>query len=127
MMKGKAITKRKKPKFYAKEWHKIIRKGSQQKSKRKWSGAKGRHNKIRLGRKGHSLRPKIGWSSARVQVANVRGIPYTLVHNLSELQMLDKGVAVMLSSSLGAKKRKIIIEEAKKMQITLLNVKGGKA
>lgn len=121
-MEGKSIKfERKKPKFYAKEWHKLIRLGSQKKSKRKWAGAKGRHNKIRLGKKGHSLRPKIGWSSGNASVRNIRGINFVLINNLDELKKLDSGTNIVISSSIGARKRILIIEETKKMKINILN------
>jgi ribosomal protein L32E len=65
MREGDIMVERKKPKFLRNDWHKKIKLGSKIKKKRKWKAAYGRHNKIRLGRKGHPGRPKIGWGLIR--------------------------------------------------------------
>ena len=104
---------RKKPKFLRSGWYKKIKLGSATKKVRKWRAAKGRHNKIRLNRKGHSRRPKIGWGSARVDEV-VR------VMNIKELANVDKKVGIVIGS-VGMKKRKEIIAKANEMKIKVLN------
>ena len=48
MEDNKKSMNRKKPKFFRRDWHKKIKLGSTVKKNRKWRGAKGRQNKIRL-------------------------------------------------------------------------------
>ena len=110
------MVERKKPKFLRKDWHKKIRLGSSSKKVRKWRAAKGRHNKIRLGRKGHSRRPKIGWSLG----SRREGVGGRLVMNVKELGGVDKKIGVVIGS-VGARKRKEIIAKANEMGIKVLN------
>jgi ribosomal protein L32E len=105
---------RKKPKFLRKDWHKKIRLGRTVKKVRKWRAAKGRHNKIRLNRKGHSRRPKIGWGTSREEVEAMR------IMNVGELVKADKKVGVVIGA-VGMKKRKEIVAKANEMKIKVLN------
>jgi ribosomal protein L32E len=121
MAEEKAKTaKRKVPTFLRNDWHKKIKLGRGIKKKQKWRGAKGRQNKIRLGMAGHPGRPKIGFS----QPASIRGKidnqDFTMVENLKQLESLKKGDAIIVSK-IGAKKRALVLEEAKKKGITILN------
>ena len=108
--------KPKKPKFRRKDWHKKIKLGSQNKSKVKWRAAKGRHNKIRLGRKGHSSRPKIGWSIGKK--SNGSKIP--LIQNVKQLENLKSGDSILIAS-IGKKKRQEIIKIANEKKLTITN------
>ena len=56
---------RNKPTFLRNDWHKKIKLGKGLKKKQKWRAAKGRHNKIRLHRKGHPSSPRIGWGNKK--------------------------------------------------------------
>ncbi len=113
----KTATKRKKPKFLRTDWHKKIRLGRGVKKNQKWHGAKGRQNKLRLNRKGHSRRPKIGWGSARggrEQVSDFR------VMNVGDLASVKKGSGIIIGA-VGMKKRKEIIAKANEMGVKILN------
>jgi len=121
MAEEKAKTaKRKVPKFLRNDWHKKIKLGRTVKKKRKWAGAKGRQNKIRLGRRGHGPRPKIGYSQPTSIRGMVQGNTFTRVENMKQLEALKKGDSIILAS-IGAKKKAIIVEEAKKKGIIILN------
>ena len=108
---------RKKPKFLRRDWHKKIKLGSGVKKVRKWRAAKGRHNKIRLGRKGYPRRPKIGWRAARDDRKQMTG---NKVMNVKELAGADKKVGIIIGV-VGDKKRKEIIAKANEMKIKVLN------
>jgi len=104
-----------KPKFLRRGWHKLIRLGSTVKSKRKWRGAKGRHNKIRLERRGQQARPKIGWKNMRSEkVQTVR------VENIRELEKVQKGSGVIIGR-VGGKKKKELTDKANEMGLKILN------
>ena len=119
MVEEKSVVGRKKPKFLRSGWYKHIKLGGSVKKLRKWRAAKGRHNKIRLNRKGHSRRPKIGWGAPkenRKLIIENR----TRVMNVKALLKVDKKVGVVIGA-VGAKKRKEIIAKANEMGIKILN------
>ena len=98
------------------DWHKKIRLGRGLKKKQKWHGAKGRHNKLRLNRKGHSRRPKIGWSlgGKRKEVGG------RYVCNLKDFANVKKSEGIVIGV-VGLKKRKEIVAKANEMGILILN------
>jgi large subunit ribosomal protein L32e len=108
------MLKRKKPEFARKDWHKKIKLGKGVKKNKKWRAVKGRHNKIRLSRRGHSVRPKIGWSSGEKRENII------LINNLEELGRVAKGKRIIIGK-VGLKKRKEILSKAKEMKIEVLN------
>ena len=113
----KETIKRSKPKFLRSGCHKKIKLGSSVKSVRKWRMPKGRQNKIRLNRKGHPQRPKIGWGAERGvkgQDSDVR------VMNINELADIKKGSGIIIGK-VGAKKRKEIVKLANEKGIKILN------
>ncbi len=113
-------TKKKIPEFKRKDWHKKIKLGSTVKKNRKWRHAYGRHNKIRLGIKGHGPRPKIGYSESKELRGKVEGIEAVRVENVMELARLEKNQGVIIGS-VGAKKKKEIIAKANEMNLKILN------
>jgi large subunit ribosomal protein L32e len=117
---AKKATKRKVPRFLRKDWHKKIKLGRGLKKKQKWRGAKGRQNKIRLGRRGQGPRPKIGYSQPSAIRGKVCGQDFTKIENTKQLESLKKGDAIIVAS-VGARKKKLILEEASKKGITILN------
>jgi len=116
----KETNTRKKPKFYRRDWHKKIKLGSTVKKNRKWRGAKGRQNKIRLGRKGQAQRPKIGWSNDISKKGLVNGIEAVRIENLKDMENLPKGVGIIIGR-IGKKKREEIIKKAGEKKIIILN------
>ncbi|MBT3643080.1 hypothetical protein HN604_02950 [archaeon] len=112
--------KRNKPKFLRNDWHKKIRLGRTVKKNRKWKGAKGRHNKLRLNRKGHSRRPKVGWSSDAAIRGQVAGMNIVRVENIKELMNVEKGMGVLIGS-VGKKKRAELIAKANEMKFEIIN------
>ena len=117
MVDNDKVIKRSKPKFLRSGCHKKIKLGSSVKSVRKWRMPKGRQNKIRLNRKGHPQRPKIGWGAergVRSQDLDVR------IMNVNELADIKKGSGIVIGM-VGAKKRKEIIAKANEMGIKILN------
>ncbi|MEA3248479.1 MAG: eL32 family ribosomal protein [Nanoarchaeota archaeon] len=120
MVELKKTQKRNKPKFLRNDWHKKIKLGSTVKKNRKWRGAKGRQNKLRLNRKGHSQRPKIGWGTEIKTKGFVSGIEAVRVENLKALKSLKKGVGIIIGS-VGKKKKEVIIAKANEMKISVLN------
>lgn len=114
------IEKRKKPLFLRKDWHKRIKLGSTVKKNRKWRAAKGRHNKIRLGERGHSTRPKIGWGNTNELKGKVKGLEVVRIENISQLETVKKEQGILIGR-VGKKKREEILSKAKEKNIVVLN------
>ena len=116
----KTTTKRKKPKFLRVESHKKIKLGKGVKKNQKWHSAIGRHNKLRLGRKGRIQTPKVGWGASGSTKGFVAGIEAVRVENLKELANVKKGSGIIVGK-VGARKKLSILEKAKEMGIKVLN------
>jgi ribosomal protein L32E len=105
---------RKKPKFRRQDSHKMIKLGNQTtKKKQVWRRARGRHSKVRLGRRGHSRRPKIGWGAEKTTEDFVR------IETLKDLEGIK--IKKILIAGVGAKKKKEIIKKATEMKLEVLN------
>jgi large subunit ribosomal protein L32e len=97
-----------------KDSHKFHKLGMKIKAKRKWRKAKGRHNKIRKGKRGHSSRPKIGFGGEEYKK------PAT-IENIAQLATVNKNTETMIAGRVGGKKRAQILAKAKEMGITIIN------
>jgi len=111
---------RKKPSFLRKDWHKYIKLGKTVKKSLKWRAAKGRHNKIRLGVKGHQARPKVGWSADSRTKGFVGGVEAVRVENMKEMEAVKKGQGIIIGA-IGKRKKKELIAKAKEKKIIILN------
>lgn len=125
----KPTTARKKPKFLRTDWHKKIRLGRGVKKNLKWHGAKGRHNKLRLNRKGRMQRPKVGWGAENEVKGFVKGMEAVRVENVKEVETVHasqvpfsraKSVGIIIGK-VGKKKRLDMIKKANEMKIVILN------
>jgi ribosomal protein L32E len=119
MAEEKKTIARKKPKFLRVEWHKKIKLGKGVKKNQRWHGAKGRHNKLRLNRKGRAAKPRVGWGSSHEIKNKVSGVDVVRVENVKMLEGL-KGVGIMVGK-IGKKKRMEIIAKANEMKLKILN------
>lgn len=116
-------TKSKKPTFGRKDSNKKKRIESDV-----WRKARGCDNKQRLKRKGHKKTPKQGYRSPiEVRGLDASGLAPVLVSSLSQLSTITKEQGIILSSGLGGRKRKLILEEAGKKGIRVLNLDLAKA
>ena len=115
------MEKRKVPKFYRRDWYKVLRLGKKSKKKRIWRDSKGRHSKVRLKVKGKPKRPTVGYGEAKELHGLVDGIKPVLVINIEKLKEISKGEGVIVSGKLGKRKRNAILEEARKMNLKVLN------
>ena len=88
-----------------------------------WRKQKGIDNKVRLSRKGWPRSPKIGYRSIRVaRGLHPTGLSEVLVYNVFDLDSLDKNInAARIAHTVGNRKRKLIIEEAERKGLVVLN------
>lgn len=89
----------------------------------RWRKPKGIDNKVRLSRKGWPRSPKIGYRSIRAaRGLHPTGLNEVLVYNVFDLNTMDKNInAVRIAHTVGARKRKLIIEEAERKGLRILN------
>ena len=83
----------------------------------KWRRPRGLHSKLRLNKAGHIKKPSPGFRNAR----NERISKITLIKNLKDL--INAKQHVLLSSSLGLRKRIEILKRIKDLKLDVLNVK----
>ncbi len=86
-----------------------------------WRKPRGIDNKQRVQKKGYGPLPRIGYRTPRAGRYNhPLGMKEVLVSSMRELAGL-KGVAVRFSAALGRRKKVLLVAEAKKMQLRILN------
>ena len=90
-----------------------------------WRKPRGMHSKIRLKKKGYRRMPNPGYRSpAEVRGFDRSGLVPVLLKNLGQLEGIDKDKqGIIISSSLGNKKRLEAMKLAKEKGIKILNIK----
>lgn len=117
-------TKRKKPRFLRVDTCRFLRLGKKRRKLQKWRRARGKSNKIRLGRAGYSLMPKVGFKTQKNLAHKVEGLIPKLVNNMRELEALGKHNAAILAR-VGARKKLEMIKKADELKIKILNLGRG--
>ena len=91
--------------------------------KLKWRKPTGRHSKLRQNQAGHWKMPSPGFKRPIVdRYKHPSGLYIEVVSNIGQLSNL-KGKGALISSTLGLKKKMLLLEKAKELKITILNVK----
>lgn len=90
--------------------------------KKKWRKPKGHHSKLREKRRGLHKMPSIGYKQAEKNREKT-----VLVHNPKELNDYKKGDEVTLSSTIGRKKKLLMLNQCLKKGIKVTNHKDIKA
>ncbi|MBU4086970.1 MAG: 50S ribosomal protein L32e [Nanoarchaeota archaeon] len=111
--------KSKKPKFIRQDSHKKKRLGS------KWRRPKGLQSKMRLNLRGRSRKISKGYRSPKkVRYMHKSGLMPCIVRTFSDLESIDaKKNCLIISSSLGNKKRIAILKKAKELGLNISNIK----
>ncbi len=110
--------KAKKPTFMRQDAHKKGR------LKNNWRKPKGSDSKMRVHRRGYRQSVKIGWGSPKAIKYMVDGLMPVLVDNISQLQGLDpKAQIIIIKSSVGLKKKLLILAEAGKKDLKVSGIK----
>ena len=123
--KGKGIVskmlkirkKKKKPGFKRQEGYRHV------KLKDTWRRPRGRHSKLRKGKRARGKKPGVGYMSPpQVRGLTKSGLKPVYVSNIKELSGIDpKTDVAVIRSSVGKRKRSELILEAEKKEIELLN------
>lgn len=111
--------KKKKPAFVNKDSHKIVRVPSH------WRQPRGRHSAVRQKHRGRPKLVSIGYGTPReIKHLHPSGLERVLVRNKKELGEVDpKTQGIILSQSLGNKKRIEVIEGAREKKLQIFNLK----
>ena len=118
LLKIKKEKKKRKPNFVQTDthWKKRI--------KAVWRRPRGLHNKMRLGKKDYPCTVKVGYRTPKqVRGLSSDGKSIVVISTLNELKALDKNTIAEIKSSVGNKKRIVIMQEAKTIGIKIKNVK----
>jgi large subunit ribosomal protein L32e len=116
LLKVKATLKRRTPKFLRQDSHKRSMKPG-------WRAPKGLHSKIGDNRRGYRKGLKAGYQSpAAVRGMNKHGLYPTLVETIAQLDTFDpKTHTLIVSGTLGGRKKLLVIEAAKTKGFTFTN------
>ena len=108
---------KKKPKFLRQTVHSVKR------LEKKWKRPRGSTSKLRRHMKAKGLRPLIGYRTPKSnRHMHPSGFKEILIFNENGLERIDpKKEAVKISSSVGKRKRGIIVKKAGELKIKVLN------
>ncbi len=107
----------KKPHFKRQEWHRYKKLGDN------WRKARGKTSKRRRYEARKPAMPTIGYGSPRVtRGLHPSGYQDILIYNIQELENLDPETqAGRISSKIGNRKKEIMLDRAKELNIKILN------
>lgn len=114
-----SVSTTRKPKFVAQG-----SRGKRKEVKQRWRRPKGLHSKLRLGKKGHPVKVTTGYRtplSTRGQ--NKVGLLAVVVQTVTEIAHIPEKHGIIISGSVGMKKKIEIISVAVEKNITILNIK----
>ena len=110
--------KNKKPDFVRQDAHKKKRLGKE------WRRPRGLHSKVRLNLKGRSKNVSVGYRSPKkVRNLHKSGLQEYIVKSVGDLEKLDaEKNGLIISSSLGKKKKIAILKKTKELGFNILNI-----
>ncbi len=121
LLEKRKETKRKKPLFIRKDIYKKARIG------KSWRKPRGLDNKQRLCKRGPAKKISNGYRAPKeIRGFHKSGLMPVIVSNISQLNSITKEQGVILSAKIGNKKRQMLIIEAKKKDLVLLNLDADK-
>lgn len=92
----------------------------------KWRRPRGIDSKQIEGKRGKGAMPSIGYGSPKQTLGrHPSGLNPLRVNNVKELSALTKGQGAVIAAQVGRRKRNLIIKEANKLKITILNPRKG--
>jgi large subunit ribosomal protein L32e len=115
----RARAKNKKPKFLRSESWRYSR------FSLSWRKQRGLDNKIRRKIKGWPPGPSTGYKGPKIaRGLHPSGYREVIVHNVQDLSAVDPATqAIRIAHTVGKRKRALIIDEAKKLELKILNIK----
>ena len=123
LLELKKQIKSKKPHFIRQDAHK------KKKLSKKWRRPKGLHSKIRLKLRGRAKYVSVGYRSPKkVRYLHKSGLQQHIVRSIADLEGLNaKKICLIISSSLGNRKKITILKKVKEHGFKILNIKDPEA
>src|SRR3989344_1681946 len=88
-----------------------------------WRAPKGMHSKLRRKRKGKGLLPSIGYAAPKkFRGLSREGLIQVTISKITQLENLTKKHGIILSRSLGIKKRLELLKKIKEMGLRVINI-----
>ncbi len=115
-------SKKKKPEFN------VLNYGFKKCVKKRWRKPRGTHNKKRMKFQWTGASPKVGYRNPEaVRGTRPDGKKEVLVRSLGDLEALKGAdVVVRIASAIGARKRKLVVDKAKELKLTVANMGASK-
>ena len=108
-------------KFLRRVWYRHSKLGKGRKNKQKWRNPTGRHNKMRLKRKGYQTVVSIGYKSPSKELGLIEGKNPVQVSNVKDLAKIKKN-EIGIVGNVGIRKKIEIAKEAKEKKIKIYNL-----
>jgi len=109
------------PTFLRRDADKYSKLGRRKNKKQVWRSPKGRHNKMRLKRKGYPATVNIGYKQDVEERGKIDNKKMILVNSLRELENLKEGTTIIVGK-MGAKKKLELVNKAKSKKIHIHNI-----
>jgi len=111
------VNPKKKPKFW-KQGARYLKR-----VKKRWRRPRGTHSKLKKQEKSKGSIPNVGYRAPKnLRGLHPSGFKEVFIQNLNDLGRIDtEKEAGRIASSIGQKKRKVILEKAKELNIKILN------
>lgn len=105
--------------FKTQDYHRFKRLGT------RWRKPSGRQSKLRVRKSGSGILVSIGYGTKKSERNKIRGMKYVIASSLKDVENAKE--AVIISSSVGARKAVLIADAAVKAGLKILNMKKAKA
>lgn len=109
------------PTFLRRNSDKYSKLGMRKKKKQVWRSPKGRHNKMRLKRKGYPATVNIGYKQDVEERGKIDNKKMILVNSLRELENVKEGATIIVGK-MGAKKKLELVNKAKSKKVHIHNI-----
>ncbi|MDD5177740.1 MAG: eL32 family ribosomal protein [Candidatus Nanoarchaeia archaeon] len=110
--------RRRKPKFLRQDANKLT------KLEKNWRKPKGMDSKMRRALKGYRRLAKVGFgSNKQIYGLNKQGLHEIIINNMNDIEKIGKDQIILLSSTLGLKKKIEILKKIKEKKMKISNLK----
>jgi large subunit ribosomal protein L32e len=117
LLKVRESMKRKKPRFIRQDFHK-------KRLRKRWVKPRGLHSKMKDNKRGHARKVRAGYGGPKeVRGTSKEGLQMILVHNIDQLQKVNKDIqGIIVSGKVGLKNRILLLKKAKEMGVKVINL-----
>jgi large subunit ribosomal protein L32e len=121
LLEVRKTIKDKKPEFKQQNF------GTKKRISDRWRKPRGHQSKMRHAFKGYPIMVSQGWRSpVEVRGFDRTGFEPIIVFNAKDVEAIKKGQGIIISGTVGNKKRFEIVEKAEQLKVPILNIKADK-